>query len=174
MLSILKHWYVLDLNFANPTHFQSLEVVDRGSETQFQVPEKYLSALGVRLCYFVNFINHLPRRALMSSTILALTLLTFTTRRMVRSAHLALSPIHFTAQFDFYVSETYSYEKMHTSSLGTARWADLSTRHHIKPSPKGSGLMWWLVLRWIHVAFPTMPYAYMIALMSTVVACRCV
>ena len=29
-------WY---LNFPNNTHFQSLEVVDRGSETQLQVTE---------------------------------------------------------------------------------------------------------------------------------------
>ena len=73
---------------------------------------------------------------------LALMQLAFTTRRIVRSAHLALSPIRFTAQFDYAVSDRYSYEKMHTASLGTARWADLSTSHHIKPSPKGSGLMW--------------------------------
>ena len=58
------------------------------------------------------------------------------TRGMVRSAHLALSPINaLPAQFDFAVSVKYSYEKIHTASLGTARWADLSTRH------KGSGLM---------------------------------
>ena len=30
----------------------------------------------------------------------------------------------------------------------------------MKPSPKGSGLMWGLVLRSSHLAFPTMPYAY--------------
>ena len=42
--------------------------------------------------------------------------------------------------------------------VGTARWTDLSTRHHIKPSPKGSDLMWCLVLRWAHLAFPTMTY----------------
>ena len=35
----------------------------------------------------------------------ALMLLAFTTRRMVRSAHLALSPIRFTAQFDFAASD---------------------------------------------------------------------
>ena len=29
-----------------------------------------------------------------------------------------------------------------------------------KPSPKGSGLIWWLVLRWAHLAFPTVPCAY--------------
>ena len=40
----------------------------------------------------------------------ALMLLTFTTIRLVRSAHLALSPILFTAQFDFAVSDRYSYE----------------------------------------------------------------
>ena len=69
-------------------------------------------------------------------------LLAFTTRRMVRSAHLALSRKRFTAQFDFAVSNRYSYEKMHTGSLGTAGWADLSTGPHIKATPKGSGLMW--------------------------------
>ena len=36
-------------------------------------------------------------------------------------------------------------------------------RYHIKHSPKGSGLMWWLVLRWAHLAFPTMLYAYIIS-----------
>ena len=89
-------------------------------------------------------------------------LLAFTTRRMVRSAHLALSPKRFTAQFNFAALNRYSYEKIHTASLSTARWADLSTRHHTKPSPKGSGFMWWLVLRWANLAFPTMPYAYII------------
>ena len=34
-----------------------------------------------------------------------------------------------------------------------------STCHHIKPSSKGSSLMWWRVLRSAHLAFPTMPYA---------------
>ena len=67
-------------------------------------------------------------------------LLAFTTRRMVRSAHLALSPIGFTALFDFGTSNRYSHEKIHTASLGTARWADLGTRHQIKPSPKCSDL----------------------------------
>ena len=61
---------------------------------------------------------------------------------MVKSAHLALSVIRFTIQFDFAFSNRYSYEKIHTVSLGKAKWADLSTRHHIKPSPKGSGFMW--------------------------------
>ena len=40
-------------------------------------------------------------------------LLAFTTRRMVRSAHLTLSVISFTAQFDFTVSD----------ERHTARWA---------------------------------------------------
>ena len=61
---------------------------------------------------------------------------------MVISANLALYPIRFTAQFGFAVSDRYSYETIHTASLETARFADLSARHHIKPSPKGSGLMW--------------------------------
>ena len=42
---------------------------------------------------------------------IALMVLPFTTRRMVGSAHLALYPIRFTAQLDFAVSDTYSYEK---------------------------------------------------------------
>ena len=49
--------------------------------------------------------------------ILALVLLAFTTRRMVRSSRLALSTFTFTAQIDFAVSDRNSYEKMHTSSL---------------------------------------------------------
>ena len=86
--------------------------------------------------------------------------------RMVRSAHLTLPPIRFTAQFDFTVSDREKYDKYEKvrenayGIAGTAGWADLSTRHHIKPSPKGSGLIWWLLLRWAHLAFPTMPYAY--------------
>ena len=44
-------------------------------------------------------------------------LLAFTTRLMVRSAHLALSPIRFTAQFDFAVLDRYLYDKIHTASL---------------------------------------------------------
>ena len=59
-------------------------------------------------------------------------LLAFTMRRMVRSAHLALSPIRFTDQFDFTVSDRCLYEKMHVASFGTSRW----------PDPKGSGLVW--------------------------------
>ena len=48
-----------------------------------------------------------------------------------------------TAQFDFAAPYRYSYEKIHiVASLGKARWADLSSRHHIKHSSKGSGLMW--------------------------------
>ena len=34
---------------------------------------------------------------------------------------LTLSPFRFTAQFNFAVSDRYSYEKMHTASLSTAR-----------------------------------------------------
>ena len=71
-------------------------------------------------------------------------LLALTTRRMVRSAHLVLSHIRFTAQLHLAVSDRYSYDKIHTyytSLLGTATWAHLSTSHHIRPSPKGSGLM---------------------------------
>ena len=109
--------------------------------------------------------THATRR-MVRSVHLALMLLAFTTRRMVRSARLALSHIRFTEQFDFAVSDRYSYEKMHTASLVRradlssrhhimpsyekihtaspcmARWADLRTSYHIKHSPKGSGLMW--------------------------------
>ena len=61
---------------------------------------------------------------------------------MVRLTHLALCPKRFTAQLDFTVSDRYPYEKLQTESLGRARWAHLSTSHHIKPTPEGSGLMW--------------------------------
>ena len=61
--------------------------------------------------------------------ILALMLLAFTMGRMVRSVHLTLSPIRLADQFDFTASDRYSYEKIHTASLVTARWTDLSTRH---------------------------------------------
>ena len=49
----------------------------------------------------------------------ALMLLVFTMRRMVRSAHLILSPRRCTALFDFAASNRYSYEKigLHTASL---------------------------------------------------------
>ena len=62
--------------------------------------------------------------------LLTLMLLAFTMRRMVRSAHLALwlSPIRFTDHVNFTFSDRYSYEKIHTASLGAARWTDLSTR----------------------------------------------
>ena len=42
---------------------------------------------------------------------------------MVRSAHLALaySLIRFTVKFDFAVSGRYSYEKIYTTSLDTAK-----------------------------------------------------
>ena len=59
-------------------------------------------------------------------------LLAFTSRLKMGSAHLTLSPIHFTAQFDFAVSDKYLYEKIHTASMGTAEWADLGTRHRMK------------------------------------------
>ena len=39
MLLILNTDICWDLNFTNNTNFQSLEVVDRGSETQLQVAE---------------------------------------------------------------------------------------------------------------------------------------
>ena len=106
-----------------------------------------------------HYMSHIP-------ALLALMLLAFNARHMMRSADLALSPKRLTAQFVFAVSNRYLYEKIHTASLGTAKLADLSTRHHSKPSPKGSGSMWWLVLRWAHLAFPTMPYAYIPALLE--------
>ena len=54
---------------------------------------------------------------LYKSFILALMLSAFTTRRMLGSAYLALSPIRFTAQFDIAVLDIYSYEKIHKASL---------------------------------------------------------
>ena len=85
-------------------------------------------------------------------------LLPSTTRRMMRSAHLTRSYTNMrsSAQFDFAVSDRYSYEKMNRwirpsyrirsdrqtnilpvadnwiDEMDTARWTDLSTRHHIK------------------------------------------
>ena len=75
---------------------------------------------------------------------------------MLRSAHIALSPISFNAQFDIPALNRYSYENIHTASLGTARWADLSTSHHIKHSPKGPGLMWTQPIS----PYPTTQYAF--------------
>ena len=49
----------------------------------------------------------------------------------------ALKGLSFTVQLDYAVSDIYTYKKLHTAWLGTARWTDLSTRHYIKPSPKG-------------------------------------
>ena len=86
-------------------------------------------------------ISHVGLSGLSINGFLALLLFAFITRRMVRSAHLALSPKVFTAQFDFATSNRYSYEKIHIASLGTAQVAYFSTRHYIKPSPKGSGSM---------------------------------
>ena len=43
--------------------------------------------------------------------ILTLMMLAFTTRHMVRSAHLV--------QFDFAISDRYSHKKIHTALLGT-------------------------------------------------------
>ena len=52
---------------------------------------------------------------------------------MLRSAHLALSPKRLTDDQirGFLPLQIYSYEKIHTASLGTSRWADLCSRHHI-------------------------------------------
>ena len=42
---------------------------------------------------------------------------------------IALFPLRFTPQFDFAITDRYSYEKINTASLSTVRWADLSTQH---------------------------------------------
>ena len=61
-------------------------------------------------------------------------LLAFTTRRMVRSAHLALSPIRSTAEYDFAVSDRHLYKKIHTASLV---WRDgLISALVTTPSPR--------------------------------------
>ena len=44
------------------------------------------------------------------------------------------------------------WDYMHKAWLGRRHIS--STGHHIKPSPKGSGLMWWRVLRSAHLAVP--------------------
>ena len=67
------------------------------------------------LIVFVRRLQHrsvIVNRMLPISRILALMLLTFTTRRMVRSAYLSLSPMHFTAQLNFAF-------QIHTASFGT-------------------------------------------------------
>ena len=47
--------YIFDLNLTNLTIFWSLEVVDRGNETQFQVAENlYLLAQELRLSKYWN------------------------------------------------------------------------------------------------------------------------
>ena len=69
-------------------------------------------------------------------------------------------------QFDFVISDRFSYDTMLTASLGTARWADLSTLHPIidvETSDSDSFICHEMspsVLRWAHLTFPTMPYAY--------------
>ena len=68
--------------------------------------------------------------------ILVFKLLAFTTRRMVRSAHLT----HFSNTFHYYRADQFDFaRKIHTASLSTVKLADLSTRNPMKPSPKGSG-----------------------------------
>ena len=71
-------------------------------------------------------------------------------------------PISHSPQYVSLISLILPYQilHVHTVSLGTAKWADLSTRHRIKSSPKGSGLVWWLVLIWAHLAFPAHAYVY--------------
>ena len=60
-------------------------------------------------------------------------LLVFTMRRMVRSAHLTLSPRRFTALFDFAASNRYSYEKigLHTASLVRRDGTQHSVPHQV-------------------------------------------
>ena len=42
MLSIIKRCYLLGFIFTSKTNYRSLEVVDRGSETQLQVAENWI------------------------------------------------------------------------------------------------------------------------------------
>ena len=59
-------------------------------------------------------------------------------------------------QVDFRTKNTYSIV-----GYGEMAWSQhTATRRHSKPSSKDWGLMWWLVLRWAHPTFQTMPYAY--------------
>ena len=63
-------------------------------------------------------------------SILALKLLAFTTRPMVRSTHLALSPIRFTYQFDFAVSDRYIGKRKYILH----RWyGEMSSSQHSSP-----------------------------------------
>ena len=57
---------------------------------------------------------------------LALVLLAFNTRRMARLAHLALSPIRFTVQLDFTVSDRFSYQKASRLGLDVVTFAEMS------------------------------------------------
>ena len=88
---------------------------------------------------------HLALRAMSYAYFLALMLLllAFTTRLMVRSVHLALSPIRFTAQLDF---DSDSYEKMHTASLVRRHW--LISALYTTTSPRLKARAWCGDLRW--------------------------
>ena len=88
--------------------------------------------------------------------VLAPMLLAFTTRRMVWSAHRALSPKRFTVRYSrfkqiFLRENTYCIVHM-----GTGAEMKIHTASYI----------WAPVLRWAHLAFPARPYAYKAPLSS--------
>ena len=90
-------------------------------------------------------------------------LLAFTTRSLVRSTHLAPSPIRFTAQFDFAASDRLFLRENTYCIVG---YPEMGWSHH--PSPHqalalrlGSGLMWWLVLQRcsMHIIQPCLTFS---------------
>ena len=60
-------------------------------------------------------------------------MLVFTARRLVRSAHLALSPMRFTAQFDFAVSDGYLYipYSLHKDAVCISNHVTVAALFHI-------------------------------------------
>ena len=84
-----------------------------------------------------------PRRGF-----LALMLLAFNTRRMVRSAYHAPSPIWFTAQFNFAVSDRHLYEKIHRPTAFLVRWDRLISALVTTSSPRLKARAWCGDLCW--------------------------
>ena len=63
------------------------------------------------------------------------------------SVHLLARPDLRSVRVRPYCARLYAY-----GIVGKARWAHLSTSHHIKPKPLGDVLIWWRVLRSAHLA----------------------
>ena len=99
-----------------------------------------------------------------SCLVLVLLLLVFPTRRTVRSAHLALSPnasllsLILPFQMDIRTRKCIQHRWVRRDGLISALVTTSS------PRLKDQDWWGWLVLRWAHLAFPTMPYAYNICI----------